>query len=134
MARKSLTVKITTEGRDNGKTFLIREFPASKAEKWAIRAILSMGRTGVDLPVGLEQAGMAGIARVGIEMLFKLPFDDAEPLLNELFECVSFIPNPSNPEVTRNLIEDDIEEVATRIKLRIDAFNLHINFSQAASQ
>lgn len=50
-----------------------------------------------------------------------------------MFECITIIPDPSKPNVTRALIEDDIEEVATRLKLRIEIFKLHVDFFTAVS-
>ena len=35
MARKTQTYTIDSGGRDKGKTFLITEMPATKAEDWA---------------------------------------------------------------------------------------------------
>lgn len=132
--RKTLTYTVQSDNRDNGKCFLIREMPATKAEKWAIRAFLALGKSGIELPEGWEQTGMAGMARIGLGMVAKLPYDQAEPLLDEMMECVSIIPNPNKPEIVRSLVEDDIEEVSTRLKLRAEVFNLHVGFSQAAGK
>lgn len=129
--RKTLQMAIKDEGRDYGKVFLIREMPASQGEKWAIRAFLAMGKNGIEFPQELMDTGFAGIARVGLEMLCKLPFDEAEVLLGEMMQCVTIMPNPTNPDVTRSLVEDDIEEIATRILLRIETFKLHAGFSSA---
>lgn len=129
MARRSVTVRIDAEGRDKGKAFLLTEMPATRAEKWAIKALLAISRSGADLPDGFDSLGMAGLARVGIGALLKLPFEDAEPLLDEMFACVQAIPDPTNASVIRSLIEDDIEEVSTRIKLRFELLKLHTGFS-----
>lgn len=133
MARKELEVIITAEGRDKGKLFRITEMPASKAEKWAIRTMLALGKSGVELPDDMQSQGMAGIAALGIRALTNLNFEDAEPLLAEMFECVKCIPDPSRPEVSRALVEDDIEEVATRLLLRKDILTLHIDFFTAVA-
>jgi hypothetical protein len=128
MARKQLDIVISAEGRDKGKMFQITEMPASKAEKWAIRTMLALGKSGVDIPDDLAAQGMAGIASLGIRALTSLNYDDAEPLLAEMFDCVKCVPDPTRPEVTRALVEDDIEEVATRLSLRKDILSLHIDF------
>ena len=133
MARKSLTVTITDPGRDLGKTFLLREMPAKQAEKWALKALLALSHADVDVPEEILTSGMAGIASFGIKALGKLNFYDAEPLLDEMFAFVSCIPDPVRPEVVRALIDDDIEEVKTRLQLRKDLLMLHINFSTAAN-
>lgn len=49
MARKTKLVTIAAEGRDKGKCFLIREMPAMQSEKWAIRAILALGRADAEV-------------------------------------------------------------------------------------
>ena len=48
----------------------------------------------------------------------------------EMFKCVRIYPDPrSHPGVLRELVEDDIEEIATRVKLRMEVLNLHLGFS-----
>lgn len=131
--RKTTTVTIDSQGRDHGKTFLLREMPASQAEKWAMRAFLGLAKSGATVPEGLSESGMAGIATLGFRALSGITFDLLEPLLDEMFECVSLIPDPSRPQVVRALIEDDIEEVGTRLRLRKEVFALHVDFSQAAA-
>ena len=133
MARKQLDIVISAEGRDKGKMFQITEMPASKAEKWAIRTMLALGKSGVEIPDDLQAQGMASIASLGIRALTSLNFEDAEPLLAEMFDCVKCVPDPTRPEVTRALIEDDIEEVATRLSLRKDILSLHIDFFTAVA-
>jgi hypothetical protein len=57
--------------------------------------------------------------------------EDAAPLLAEMMDCVKIIPNPSEPNVMRPLVADDIEEVRTRIELRKAILELHMGFSFA---
>jgi hypothetical protein len=128
MARKELDITISAPGRDQGKVFHITEMPASKAEKWAIRTMLALGKSGIEIPDDMAAQGMAGIASIGIRAMTNLNFEDAEPLLAEMFTCVKCVPDPTRPEVTRTLIEDDIEEVATRLLLRKEILSLHIDF------
>lgn len=130
MARKSMKVDIKT-GRDAGKTFVITEMPCSQAEKWAIRAFLAMAQSGVDIPDNIASAGFAGLAQLGFGALSKISFDAAEPLLDELMSCVVIMPNPAAPDVVRGLIEDDIEEISTRFKLRTEVLKLLTGFSIA---
>ena len=52
MARKVSNYTVTKEGRDLGKTFVITEMPASRAEAWATRALLALMAGGVELPDG----------------------------------------------------------------------------------
>lgn len=126
--RKVIDVTITDSGRDEGKTFHIKEMAATRAEKWAMRALLAVARSGVELPDDFSGMGMQGIAIVGIRALTKIAFEDAEPLLDEMMECVSLKPDPRNPAIQRPLMEGDIEEIATLIQLRQEVINLHVGF------
>jgi hypothetical protein len=132
MARKTTIVTIDAAGRDMGKRFQLTEMSASQAEKWGMRAIAAIVRSGVDVPEHIAQSGMAGIMAVGLKSLFGADFRDAEPLLDELFACVKILPDAAHPGLARALVEEDIEEVATRLRLRSEVFELHTNFSVAA--
>lgn len=129
MARKQATVKIDAKGRDFGKVFLITEMPASQSEEWAGRALFAMLNAGVEIPDSIVGGGLAGVASLGISALTKVSFDAAKPLLDEMFTCVQVQPSAT---VTRALIEDDIEEIGTRLRLRKEVFNLHTDFFTAA--
>ena len=133
MARKTATVTIEAEGRDLGKVFLLREMPASQAEKWAARAFLAMARSGIDIPDDLAGAGLAGIAAVGLKAIGGLGFAEAEPLMDEMFACIQIIPDPVRPAVVRALVESDTEEISTRLRLRKEVFGLHVDFSGLAA-
>lgn len=129
MPRKEVEVRIPeVEGnRDSGKLFLLKEMPASQAEKWATRALLALGKSGLDIPEG---AGMAELAAIGVRYLFGASFRDIEPLMDEMFACIQIYPDPTrqkNP-MPRPLIEEDIEEVSTRLQLRAELFTLHTGF------
>lgn len=129
MARKQATVTISKPGRDFGKVFVITEMSAAAGEEWAGRALFAMLNAGVDIPDNIAGAGLAGVASLGLAALTRVSFDAAKPLLDEMFSCVQIQPSPS---VTRALIDDDIEEVATRLQLRKEVWNLHVDFSIAA--
>ena len=133
MSRKTAIITIDEPGRDQGRTYFLREMSASHAERWAARALLGMTKSGIELPTDIAGSGLAGIAAIGLRALGKMSFEDAEVLLNDMFECVQFIPDPSKPHVVRNLIEDDIDEIATRLRLRKEVFGLHVNFSEVAA-
>lgn len=127
------TTVLKQDYRDNGKTFLITEMPSDQGERWAIRALLALSNAGVNLPDGALQSGFAGFASVGLEALGKLDYLVVEPLLDEMFDCVQFVAGPGIP--ARALINGpggDIEEIKTRVMLRMEVFKLHINFSTAA--
>jgi hypothetical protein len=127
--RKELTITIDTPGRDVNKTFYIKEMSALKAERWATRALLALLKSNVDIPEDIAQAGMAGVAAVGLRAFGGIDFSNAEPLLAEMLACVQIIPDASRPMVRRALVEDDIEEVTTLLRLREEVLSLHTGFS-----
>lgn len=133
MARNTITYTVTDANRDNGKTFMITEMSAAQAEAWAMRAILALMDGKVELPEGIELEGMAGIAKIGIKALAGLRWEVAEPLMKEMFDCIQIIPDPSRPQIVRPLIEQDIEEIMTRVKLRGEVWALHTGFSVTAA-
>lgn len=132
MARKELFYTEEGKGRDNGKVFYIKEMSATAAEWWAIRAGLAMAKNGVSLPENFKDLGMAGMAKVSLEMVAKIPPEDARPLLEELMACVQAVPNPDDHSVKRKLVDSDTEEVLTRLKLRAEVLKLHVDFFTAA--
>lgn len=128
--RKTKDVKIEMEGRDLGKVFRITEMSAVAGEWWATRAFLALANSGVDLGEVPEGAGMAGLAMVGIRALGTIKAADAKPLLDEMLMCVRIVPDPDkNPTFSRDLVEEDLEEIATIIHLRSEVFELHTDFS-----
>jgi hypothetical protein len=131
--RKTLEVTISAEGRDKGRVYLITEMPATQLEKWAARALLALASSGVYIPEDVAQAGIAGIARLGLQMLGGIKFPEAEPLMDEMMACVQYRAiDRQHPDIPpRPLNESDIEEVATRVQLRKEWFTLHTGFSIA---
>lgn len=126
--RKIKEIIIPDDGRDKGKTFILTEMPAALAEKWAARAFLALAKSEVDIPEGIAEAGLAGVAVLGFRMLSRMQFADAESLLDEMFGCVTYRPDPKNPAYVRAPLDDDIEEVRTRLRIRAEVFTLHTGF------
>lgn len=132
MARKTKTVRIPAgDSRDAGKTFLLTEMSAADAEKWAIRALGAISNSGLDIPPEFTQMGMGALVSIGFRGLMTMQFGEAEPLLDEMMECVQIIPDPKRPEVVRPADDEDIEEVQTRLLLRSEVFEIHTGFSPA---
>lgn len=143
--RKTKVVTIDAEGRDHGKSFLLREMPAAQGEKWAAKALLALGRAGAEVSDEAVEAGMLGILAAGLAAFRKMAFEDAEPLLDEMLGCVSFVGDASkidpatNTPVSRPLMrgddlnDGDIEEVRTLITLRGEVIELHTGFSVTAA-
>lgn len=131
--RKTLTVT-AQEGRDKelNKKFLLTEMSAMRAEKWATRVLIALINSGLDLTSDEAGAGMAGLASVVNRGAFKfsgtgISFAELEPLLDEMMTCVQI----AEPKITRDLTEDDVEEVATLLLLRSEVLKLHTGFSLA---
>lgn len=128
--REVKDVTITEEGRDKGKIFRITEMSASAAEEWAARALLAVTKSGLDIG-DAAGTGMAGIAVLGLQSFYRLGFEDIKPLMDEMFKCIAIVPDTKNLVFARPLIEEDIQEVKTRIRLRAEVFTLHTGFSLA---
>lgn len=133
MARNITNFTVVDEGRDKGKTFVLTEMAASRAESWAMRVLMALAAGNIDLPPGFERAGMAGLAQLGIKALAGLKWEIAEPLLAEMWTCVQIVPDPTKPHIVRDLIEEDVEEIMTRVKLRAALWALHTGFLKAVS-
>lgn len=131
MARKQKTISISAAGRDKGKSFLITELSATDSEEWAGRALFALMNAGIEIPDNIAQAGLAGLASIGLKALQSLSFEQAKPLFDKMMECVEIDMGRAG---TRRLTDDDIEEVATRLQLRREIVALHLDFSQAAGQ
>lgn len=137
MARKTKTLRIPDEdgNRDRGKAFLLTEMAAIPAEKWAMRAFIALSRSNADIPTDVLGMGWAGLALIGLHGLAGLQFGEAEPLLDEMWNCVTVIPDPDgHPDVTRPLLMGDVEELETILRIRQEVFNLHANFSELVAR
>ena len=133
MARKNLIYKVADEGRDKGKSFVLTEMDAEAAEDWGMRALLALMGAGVEMPDDFDSLGMAGMVELGFKALGKLSWDVAKPLLNEMKQCIQFMPDSSKPHIVRGLFDGDIEEIPTLIKLRIEVWKLHVGFLTAGA-
>ena len=133
MARKVAQYRVEDAGRDQGKVFVITEMSAAQAESWAMRVLFALMASNTEIPDNFAELGMAGLAELGMKSLSGLKWEVARPLLEEMLQCVQFIPDPSKTHVVRALVESDIEEVMTRLKLRAEVFKLHTDFLQAVA-
>jgi hypothetical protein len=130
MARRTEHLTITAEGRDKGKVFILTEMPADQAERWAIRALLALTKSGVELPDDALTAGMAGLAAVGVRALAGLNYDDAGPLLDEMLTCAKLEHSPGQPPLPLTVGGVcQVEEVSTFWKIRMALLTLHTGFS-----
>lgn len=136
MARRETTVTITREGRDQGKTYTLRELPAAQAEEWFYRAMMLLARSGADVPPDIFQQGAIGFATMGLGTVLtglgKAPWHEVKPLLDEMLPCVVALASPAGVPITGAQIWMQTEEPATIVQLREEVLSLHLNFSIAA--
>lgn len=133
MARRTVEVTIDAEGRDHGKVFVLTEMDAASAEDWAIRFASGLGQANVELPPGMHEASLATIAGLGWKFLSMVPYQERKQLMDDLMGCVRIIPDPNNRMVVRDLFPGDIEEVMTRLRLKMEVFTLLTGFSIPAA-
>lgn len=128
-----------TDGRDKGRTFLLTEMPADQGERWALRALLAISRSGVEVPPGLFETGWAGLASImpylfviGFQGLAGAKWDELEPLLTEMMSCVQYVPGYGHPaQAIKDGTLCQIEEVKSFLKLRRMVLELHLDPSAA---
>ena len=134
MARRTAEITITgpNAGRDSNKTFLLTEMLAIPGERWAARALGILARSGADtLPSDMEgvlalmQGGWQALAALGVRAALLSLNEEAFPLLEEMLTCVQI----KEDKITRPLVQEDIEEVFTLLRLRDEVLRLHTNFS-----
>jgi len=131
MSRRELIYTVKDENRDKGRSYLLKEMPATQGEWWAFRAFIALARGGVELPDDVKSMGMAAVARLTLGQVGKMSPEDARPLMEELYQQVQVITDPKSG-YARALIEDDIDEIATHFKLKWELIRLHAGFSETA--
>jgi hypothetical protein len=129
VARRREKLVIERPGRDQGKVFWITEMSAADAEYWAGRLLTLLAKGNQQVPPGFFQMGMEGIAAwVAVHGVGGIDWMVAKPLMDEMIDCVTIQPDP-NRNLTRALIDDDIEEITTRMAIREAWFDTHLGFS-----
>lgn len=111
-----------TIGRDKGKKFLITEMSARAGHAWGTRLLLALLGTGVEIDDSIMERGLAGVATIAMSAIGKVSPVVAEPLMEELLDCVQSVQEKGE----RKLIDDDFEEIATIFQLQKAVFTLHI--------
>lgn len=113
---------VAQDGRDAGRVYRITEMSARQTEIFAARLLFALMNAGVEVP---ENGGLADLLGLEMSAFARLRFDQVAPLFDEMMGCVKYVPTPSMPNVVRPLIDEDIDEVSTRLKLRKAVFDLH---------
>ncbi len=132
MARRTAEVHIDDkDSRDHGKTYVVKEMDAEAAEWWAFRVLQAIlgGDNGDDLKLVDFRAPLSQLAPIAIKMglkaLAQLTPEKAKPIMDDMMACVS-VKLPDGK--VRDLVGGDIEEIATRIRLRGTMLELHTGF------
>ena len=98
---------------------------ALKAEKWALRALWGIAGAGVEIPDNISKTPFARLIEIGLTAISNIPFQLAEPLLDEMLTCVSVVMPDGK---ARARIADDFEEPMTILNLRKEVLDLHLSF------
>jgi hypothetical protein len=124
--------------RDAGKHFLITEWGARRAEKWAWGIAFALKGSTSEIPLEVARLGMVGVGIRLLNVVLKAdtPYASIEPFMDQLVdECVQIVRDPSTIEKTTGLpfatkmLEGDVSEIATLQWLRSEVIRVHTNFS-----
>lgn len=127
-----VTIPVLAEGarenRDAGKSFLLTEMPALKAERWARHAIAACSRNDLNITGELAKLGMLGFYLVGFQALAGGDIEQVDALMDQMLPCIQVV----EEKITRPLGGDgDIWEVTTLHRLRKELVELHMGFTFA---
>jgi hypothetical protein len=133
LKNKTVTIKATEDGerpnRDSGKTYLLTEMPALKAERWARHAIAACSRNDLNIKDEVAKLGMLGFYLVGFQALAGGDVHAVDGLMDQMLPCIQIVESQA---VTRPLGGDgDISEVSTLYILRKELIELHMGFTFA---
>ena len=128
MAIRQVNVTVPMEGADQGKVFVITRMSAMEADQWGRHCLQAAIASGADIPGLDEDAGLAGLAAVGLGIFGAMDPQRMDGLIERLMRCVSVQPDPRNTAVRRPLDESDLEEIPTVGWLQKEAFALHVDF------
>jgi hypothetical protein len=122
--------------RDNGKVFVLTEMDAYRGQDWALRALLALAASGVQLPENALTTGWQGLAAFGVRALLQAPYGLLRPLLDEMLAQAKYQHAPGQPLQT--LTADaagncPVEEIKTFVTLQAALFKLHTGFSPAVN-
>ena len=131
--RKEKLVKINDRGRE--LSFKIKEMAAMKLESWLIRVGLLLAGTGAfdsdktaSPTDAIQQAGQI-LLKGGISSLANIDIDKAQPVLDELLGCCSYVSDTGiEQKLTPESVDHIIEDVRSLFKLQTEAVKLNLDF------
>jgi hypothetical protein len=122
MGRPTRLVTIGPEGRrDAGKVFRLTLQPRPQLKRFMERLTVALQRDGIHLGQEVAEAAHRVVAAQGA---VSASFADMQGLLDEMMACVRIVPDPRHPVVSRKLADDDIQELRTRLHLRMEWMRL----------
>lgn len=137
IATKDVTIE---DGTDAGKTFIVKQMPLLRGDRWANRVALALCKSGVDIG-GLtttDESGnavfrglldMVGVVNIALKALGGVDDAVAQSLLDEVMQDVRFrLPGGSDRPV---VIESDITSISTLWKIRIESIKVNLDFLAA---
>ena len=132
--RKEITV--TLNDRGNELTFRIREMPATKVERWLMKAAGALSATGIfsaDIADGLDaQKAIADFLLTGgLSKLGAVTKDyDAvvQPLVDELYSCAEQVVGNASFPLTPDTVDTKIEDIRTLFALQKEILTLNFDF------
>ncbi|WP_215762192.1 hypothetical protein [Acetobacter sp. P1H12_c] len=138
MALKQKTVTVPHEGADKGKMFIITRMSAYEADKWGRHAVQAAIKGGGAIPGLTEGGGLAEVAAAGIGIFGSMEPATMDTLIDQLLECVAYVPDLANPAVTIPFKlaanTNQIEEIPTVGWLQKEAFSMHVDFFKGVGQ
>lgn len=134
---KDVTIK---DGTDAGKTFIVKQMPLLRGDRWANRVALALCKSGVDIsgltttddkgqPVFRGLLDMVGVVNVALKALGGVDDEVAQSLLDEVIQDVRL--RLDNGTERPLVIETDITSIATLWKLRIESIKVNLDFLAA---
>lgn len=134
---KDVTIE---DGSDAGKTFIVKQMPLLRGDRWANRVALALCKSGVDIS-GLTThddngnavfrglLDMTGVVNVALKALGGVDDETAQALLDEVLQDVRL--RLQNGTERPLIIESDISSIATLWKLRIESIKVNLDFLTA---
>lgn len=134
---KDVTIE---DGADAGKTFIVKQMPLLRGDRWANRVALALCKSGVDIS-GLtttDESGnavfrglldMVGVVNIALKALGGVDDAVAQSLLDEVIQDVRLrLPNGSDRALS---IDSDITSISTLWKIRIESIKVNLDFLAA---
>lgn len=115
--------------RDAGRSYLLSEMPALKAERWARHAFAAMNRNDLDVRGTVGDLGMLGFYLVGLQALAGGKILEVDDLMDEMLDHIKIV---ESENVARPIKGDgDVWEITTLYTLRKELIELHMGFTFA---